>query len=126
MGGRGWAGWSGVAGGEWDNCNSIINKYIFKKSEICSGKASQCFPEMGMQSAKISTPSIKSVHSKYLVNQVVTFKPPPTPAPLYTVVSCCSLMVSQKIWSITIQMNETAARTCKLFQHFVIMRQKNI
>ena len=31
MGGRGWAGWSGVRGGEWDNCNSIINKYIFKK-----------------------------------------------------------------------------------------------
>ena len=25
-----WAGWSGV-GGEWDNCNSIINKYIKKK-----------------------------------------------------------------------------------------------
>ena len=29
VGGRGWVGWSGV-GGEWDNCNSIINKYIFK------------------------------------------------------------------------------------------------
>ena len=28
--GGGWAGWSGV-GGEWDNCNSIINKYILKK-----------------------------------------------------------------------------------------------
>ena len=27
--GGGWAGWSG--GGEWDNCNSIINKYVFKK-----------------------------------------------------------------------------------------------
>ena len=26
----GWAGWSGV-GGDWDNCNSIINKYIKKK-----------------------------------------------------------------------------------------------
>ena len=26
--GRGWAGWSGVGGGKWDNCNSIINKYI--------------------------------------------------------------------------------------------------
>ena len=25
--GGGWAGWSGV-GGEWDNCKSIINKYI--------------------------------------------------------------------------------------------------
>ena len=23
-------------GGEWDNCNSIINKYIFKKKEYCS------------------------------------------------------------------------------------------
>ena len=31
MGGRGWAGWSGVRGGEWENCNSIINKYIKKK-----------------------------------------------------------------------------------------------
>ena len=30
MGGSGWARWSGVRG-EWDNCNSIINKYIFKK-----------------------------------------------------------------------------------------------
>ena len=29
VGGRGWAGWSGVRGREWDNCNSIINKYIF-------------------------------------------------------------------------------------------------
>ena len=26
--GRGWAGWRGVGGGEWDNCNSIINQYI--------------------------------------------------------------------------------------------------
>ena len=30
MGGRGWAGWSGVKEGKWDNCNSIINKYISK------------------------------------------------------------------------------------------------
>ena len=30
MGGRGWAGWSGVKGGKWDNCNSIINKYVLK------------------------------------------------------------------------------------------------
>ena len=29
--GGGWAGWSGV-GGKWDNCNSIINKYIKKKN----------------------------------------------------------------------------------------------
>ena len=28
---RGWAGWRGVKGEKWDNCNSIINKYIFKK-----------------------------------------------------------------------------------------------
>ena len=34
VGGRGWAGWSGVRGGEWDNCNSIINKYIFKKRKL--------------------------------------------------------------------------------------------
>ena len=31
MGGRGWAGWSWVKGGKWDNCNSIINKHIFLK-----------------------------------------------------------------------------------------------
>ena len=31
VGGRGWAGRSGVKGGKWDNCNSIINKYIKKK-----------------------------------------------------------------------------------------------
>ena len=30
MGGRGRAGWSGVKGWKWDNCNSIINKYILK------------------------------------------------------------------------------------------------
>ena len=44
--GGGWAGWSGV-GGEWDNCNSIINKYIknnnnkkkIKKKIVCSHKA---------------------------------------------------------------------------------------
>ena len=30
----GWAGWSGVGGGKWDNCNSIINKYIKKKKEL--------------------------------------------------------------------------------------------
>ena len=40
MGGRGWAGWSGVRGGGiWDNCNSIINKYIFLKEE----KKKRCF-----------------------------------------------------------------------------------
>ena len=32
MGGRGCAGWSGVKGGKWDNCNSIINKIYFKKT----------------------------------------------------------------------------------------------
>ena len=31
MGRRGRAGWSGVMGREWENCNSIINKYIKKK-----------------------------------------------------------------------------------------------
>ena len=31
MGGREWAGWSGVKGGKWDKCNSIINKCIFLK-----------------------------------------------------------------------------------------------
>ena len=30
MGGRGCAGWSGVKGGKWDNCNSKINKIYLK------------------------------------------------------------------------------------------------
>ena len=29
--GRGGAGWSGIKGGKWDNCNSIINKIYCKK-----------------------------------------------------------------------------------------------
>ena len=33
MEGRWCAGWTGVNGGKWDNCNSIINKYIKKKRE---------------------------------------------------------------------------------------------
>ena len=33
MGGRGCAGWSGVNGEKWDNCDSIINKYIKKKKK---------------------------------------------------------------------------------------------
>ena len=35
--GGGWAGWSGV-GGKWDNCNSIINKYIKKKRKTKKNK----------------------------------------------------------------------------------------
>ena len=31
--GVGWAGWSGVKGGKWDNSNSII-KYIFKNGQM--------------------------------------------------------------------------------------------
>ena len=34
MGASGWAGWSGVKRGKWDNCNSIINKYILKKERV--------------------------------------------------------------------------------------------
>ena len=30
MGGRAWAGWSGVRGVEGDSCNSIINKILRK------------------------------------------------------------------------------------------------
>ena len=33
MGGRGCARWSRVGGVKWDNCNSIINKYILKKKK---------------------------------------------------------------------------------------------
>ena len=36
VGGRGCAGWSEVKGGKWDNCNSIINKYIKKESILIS------------------------------------------------------------------------------------------
>ena len=32
VGGRGCAGWRGVKGGKWDNCNNIINKIYFLKS----------------------------------------------------------------------------------------------
>ena len=35
VGGRGCAGWRGVKGEEWDNCNSIINK-IYTKNKIKS------------------------------------------------------------------------------------------
>ena len=31
--GRGGAGWSGIKGGKWDNCNSIINKTYLKKEK---------------------------------------------------------------------------------------------
>ena len=30
VGGRGCAGWRGIRGGKWDNCNSIINKIYLK------------------------------------------------------------------------------------------------
>ena len=31
MGRRGCAGWRGIKGEKWENCNSIINKIYFKK-----------------------------------------------------------------------------------------------
>ena len=47
MGGREWAGWS--EGGKWDNCNTIINKYILKKElMLCileSEDSNQCLNE---------------------------------------------------------------------------------
>ena len=30
---KGCAGWRAIKGGKWDNCNSIINKYIKKKKK---------------------------------------------------------------------------------------------
>ena len=36
MGGRGCAGWRGINGGGWDNCESIINK-IYLKKEVLKG-----------------------------------------------------------------------------------------
>ena len=30
VGGRGCAGWRGIKGGKWDNCNSVINKIYLK------------------------------------------------------------------------------------------------
>ena len=32
--GRGCAGWRGIKGEKWDNCNSIINKIILKIIKI--------------------------------------------------------------------------------------------
>ena len=34
VGGRGYAGWRGLKGEKWDNCNSIINKIYFKNAQI--------------------------------------------------------------------------------------------
>ena len=34
VGGRGCAGWSGVTGGKWENCSSIINKIYLQKKRI--------------------------------------------------------------------------------------------
>ena len=42
--GGGWTGWSGV-GGKWDNCNSIINKYIKKKKNTKAKKMSNTTPK---------------------------------------------------------------------------------
>ena len=44
MGGRAWAGWSGVKGRKWDNCNSIINKYV-KKNKIKKKKRNKTVRE---------------------------------------------------------------------------------
>ena len=35
---EGGGGRDGVKGGKWDNCNSIINKYIFKKNNKGNNK----------------------------------------------------------------------------------------
>ena len=39
VGGRGCAGWRGVKGGKWDNCNSIINKIHLKKQPLLNVKS---------------------------------------------------------------------------------------
>ena len=41
VGRRGYAGRRGVKGGKWDNCNSIINKYILKKENVLIRSCSQ-------------------------------------------------------------------------------------
>ena len=41
-GGRGSAGWRRIKGGEWDNCNSIINK-IYLKNKKLKNKIFQSF-----------------------------------------------------------------------------------
>ena len=43
MGGRRWAGWSGVKGGKWDKCNSIINKIYFLKNDTRIIPSSACY-----------------------------------------------------------------------------------
>ena len=37
VGGKRCAGWRGIKGEKWDNCNSIINKIFFKKyiAKVC-------------------------------------------------------------------------------------------
>ena len=60
VGGRGWTGWSGVKGGKWDNCNSIINKYIFfKRQPIDVSLSHWCF-----------SPSLSSFFTFSLKNKV--------------------------------------------------------
>ena len=45
VGGRGCAGWSGVKGGKWNNCTSIINKIYLKKEikDTAVGKEKEMF-----------------------------------------------------------------------------------
>ena len=66
--GGGWAGWSGV-GGEWDNCNSIINKYIKKKKKKAFDKIQHFFMIKALNKVGIEVLSYKT---KQLTHMLVT------------------------------------------------------
>ena len=73
MSGRGCAGWRGVKGGKWDNCNSIINKIYFKKeivflipeSSFSAGPFSSIYKYVlvSLRQTKVNTSLSNSNHS---------------------------------------------------------------
>ena len=66
-----WEGGGGqdrVEGGKWDNCNSIINKYInFKKTRWLQRGPFQDTSSLKCQKLKIKTESLKAAREKQLV-----------------------------------------------------------
>ena len=65
----GWAGWSGVKGGKWDNCNSIINKYIFfKKQKKYQKKKKGLKKQLLFSTSVLGLPKYKCIeHILYLL-----------------------------------------------------------
>ena len=75
------AGWSGVKGGKWDNCNSIINKYILKRQSLESKAANFKFYALAMDDSTdaIDTAQlsifIRGVDDEYNVPEEMTLVP---------------------------------------------------